>query len=120
MSSMNCPSCHTLLGATATECPNCGGKRTMTRLHRGSPDRMLAGVCAALSERYGFDLTLMRALLVLLTLMSVGQVFWAYVAVWCVTPPTAKGVAPISRLFDAISGIFGGNRQAVERRPSAF
>jgi len=61
------------------------------RPHEG---RMLAGVCAGVANRWGLDVTLVRIVAVVLTLVS-GVGLAAYVAAWLLTP-SADGPAPLA------------------------
>jgi phage shock protein PspC (stress-responsive transcriptional regulator) len=55
---------------------------------------MIAGVCSGIAQRWGFDVTLVRIVTVVLTLFSgVGVV--AYVLTWLLTPST-EGPAPLT------------------------
>ncbi len=56
-------------------------------LSRPRSGRMIAGVCAAFSRAYGWDVTLIRILLVVATLLTaVGFGVLAYVIAWIVIP----------------------------------
>lgn len=74
--------------------------------------RMVAGVCAGISERWHLDVTLVRIIAVVLALMSgVGLV--AYVAAWLLTP-SVDGPAPLaagSPLATSVAGRRGGARR---------
>jgi phage shock protein C len=55
--------------------------------------RKVAGVCAAFARAYGWDLNLVRLVLVLLVFFGGGGVL-AYVICWIVIPEEPVGVAP--------------------------
>ena len=54
-------------------------------------DRKIAGVCAAFARAYGWDLNLVRLVLVLLVLFGGGGLL-AYVICWIVIPEDPAGV----------------------------
>lgn len=55
-------------------------------LYRPREGRMIAGVCAGFALRYGWDLTIVRLVLVLSVLFGVGVPFLAYLIAWVVMP----------------------------------
>ena len=55
-------------------------------LLRPRSGRMVAGVCAAFARTYGWNVTLFRILLVVLTPFHLGLGFLAYVVAWIVIP----------------------------------
>lgn len=59
---------------------------TTPRLTRSRNDRWLSGVCGGLAARYGWDPTLVRVLVLVLTLVGFGSVAVAYVVLWLVVP----------------------------------
>jgi len=64
---------------------------------------MVAGVCAGIAQRWGFDLTLVRIITVVLTLVS-GVGLAVYLAAWLLTP-SSDGPAPLrpdSRLAQSV------------------
>lgn len=58
----------------------------LTRLQRPRASRMVAGVCAGLARQYGWDLTWVRVLTVLISVFSSGAGVVAYVVFWIVMP----------------------------------
>jgi phage shock protein PspC (stress-responsive transcriptional regulator) len=54
-------------------------------LFRSESDRMIAGVCAGIAEHFDIDLTIVRVLWILLTLMGFSGVF-VYLILWLVIP----------------------------------
>ncbi len=54
---------------------------TLTRPRRG---KILAGVCAALSERFGIPKFLVRLGFILFGLFGIGEI--AYIALWIIIP----------------------------------
>ena len=56
-------------------------------LRRSRRDRMIAGVCAGLAHHFGLDVTLMRVLYVLVSILSVGfPGTLVYIILWIVIP----------------------------------
>lgn len=65
------------------------------RLTRNKRDGMVAGVCAGIASRYGYDVGLVRLIAVLLTVLTSGMGLLIYVAAW-VLIPAADAPAPAS------------------------
>ncbi|HWM03228.1 MAG TPA: PspC domain-containing protein [Actinophytocola sp.] len=57
----------------------------MTTLTRPQSQKMIAGVCAGLAERYGWKVGTVRLLFVLSCLLP-GPQFIAYIALWVLMP----------------------------------
>ena len=56
-------------------------------LHRSRRNRMLAGVCGGLAEALGWDVTMVRILYVLLSILSAGfPGTLVYIVLWVVVP----------------------------------
>lgn len=55
-------------------------------LYRPRERRAIAGVCAGFSQRYGWDLTIVRLVLVLSVLFGAGVPLLAYVIAWVIMP----------------------------------
>lgn len=86
-------------------CPNCSQSQS-TVLHRDVPGRMLAGVCAALAQHMGWNVSLVRILFVISVAFTGGLVFWVYAAAWAMTPFGANDKSPMTRLIDTIGSLF--------------
>lgn len=56
--------------------------RRLTRSH----DRVLGGVCSGLADFLGVDVTLVRVLAVIGTLLGFGTIALAYVVLWVLLP----------------------------------
>jgi phage shock protein C len=56
------------------------------RLVRRTDDRMIGGVCAGLADRLGLDVTLVRLLTVLITVLGFGSVIIAYLVALVIVP----------------------------------
>jgi phage shock protein PspC (stress-responsive transcriptional regulator) len=59
---------------------------TPRSLYRNPSDKMVAGVCGGLADFLGVDATLVRVLWVVLTLITGGGGFLAYIALWALLP----------------------------------
>jgi signal transduction histidine kinase len=62
------------------------GPGTSGPLRRGREDRLAGGVAAGLAERTGFDVTAVRLVLVVATLLTIGWAAVAYVLAWLLVP----------------------------------
>jgi phage shock protein PspC (stress-responsive transcriptional regulator) len=87
-----CQQCGNALHGTARFCSNCGAAvavpqptpaRPLIRPHAG---RAIGGVCMALAQSNGWDVTLVRILAVLGFFFSGGLVGVAYIAAWIGIP----------------------------------
>jgi phage shock protein PspC (stress-responsive transcriptional regulator) len=56
------------------------------RLVRRTDDRMIGGVCAGLADHLGLDVTLVRLLTVLVTVLGLGSVVIAYLVALVIIP----------------------------------
>ena len=54
------------------------------RLVRPQQGKMIAGVCAGLSQRFGIDVTLLRILFVVFALVGAAEII--YIILWIVVP----------------------------------
>ena len=87
-----CQSCGTTLHAQARFCTKCGATVTGPRPIPGRPlirprvGRNIAGVCLALAQANGWDVTLVRILTVVGFIFSSGLVGIAYLAAWVGIP----------------------------------
>ena len=57
----------------------------MNELVRPRQGRMIAGVCAAIAHRFGWNTTLVRVLTVIAVLFA-GLSLWVYLLLWLVIP----------------------------------
>ena len=76
-----CSSC----GAACAPTANPADYPPPTRLYRSRNDRMVAGVCSGIAQHYGWDVTLVRLVLVLCCLCG-GTGVLAYFIAWIVIP----------------------------------
>jgi len=70
------------------------------RFYRSREDKVIAGICGGLAERFGWEPILIRALALIL-LFTVGVVLPVYLVIWILTPKAPYGRAPISPEEDA-------------------
>ena len=72
------------------------------RFYRSREDKVIAGVCGGLAERFGWEPILVRILVVLMTVFAFGPMMLIiYIATWMITPRRPIGTAPISPEEDA-------------------
>lgn len=70
--------------------PQYAGGRPLVRPRAG---RQIAGVCLALSQTYGWDVTAVRIIAVVAFLLSSGLLGAAYIAAWVGIPEEPGGVS---------------------------
>ncbi|MBB6674986.1 PspC domain-containing protein [Cohnella nanjingensis] len=68
----------------------------MRKLYRSTRDRKLFGVCGGLSEYLGVDATLLRILLIIVTVFSAGSVVFVYIIAGFVIPREPYGGGPFA------------------------
>jgi phage shock protein C len=101
---MLCNECKVRVNQGAAFCSGCGKPMAFEAgygpfwgrqgsLMRPRVGRKIAGVCAGFALQYGFDVTLLRILLVLVVVMGAGTPLIAYIAAW-VLMPEAPFVVP--------------------------
>ena len=61
----------------------------MARLVR-SRNKMIAGVCAGVAEYFGWSVSKVRLVWLLLALMTIGTMFVFYIVLWFVMPDAAS------------------------------
>ncbi|HWL96236.1 MAG TPA: PspC domain-containing protein [Nocardioidaceae bacterium] len=69
-----------------TEQPSGPSTTPQKRLTRSRDDRMISGVCGGLAEYFGVDSTLVRILVVVLTVLGFGTLLIAYIVGWILIP----------------------------------
>lgn len=78
------------------------GSPNPKRYYRSRSDKVIAGVCGGLAERFGWEPILIRILAVLLTLFMFGPMMLIiYLVVWMITPRHPIGGQTISPEEDA-------------------
>jgi len=94
---MNCAACGNVVNADAKFCSACGQAvassyvppvppQAMPPLVRPQFGRAIAGVCAGFAQHFGWDVTLVRVLLVIAVLLGAGSPILAYIVAWIVMP----------------------------------
>ena len=108
---MTCTGCGTVANVDSQFCSNCGRMMTTSqygpaqaqrsdKLVRPRAGRWLAGVCAGFAQRYGWDVSMIRLVVVLAHVVGVGTPFLAYLIAWIVMPneqlalPMRSGAGP--------------------------
>jgi phage shock protein C len=100
---MYCSHCGNQIADGANFCAKCGAavqgapaaEPSHSKLERPWANRKIAGVCAAFAQAYGWDLTLVRLIAVLLAFFGCGGVL-GYVIAWACIPDEPKHVAASS------------------------
>jgi phage shock protein C len=91
-----CTRCGNGLPAGAHYCSNCGAAAPTGQvgrpLIRPRVGRQIAGVCLAMAQRYGWDVTAVRIFAVLALVFSSGLIALAYLAAWIGIPEEPPGV----------------------------
>ncbi len=89
---MYCGGCGQEAGMGARFCPKCGRAMqfapvgTWDGLVRPRMNRKIAGVCAGLSARYGWDLAMVRLITILAAVFLPPMAEIAYVVLWIALP----------------------------------
>ena len=65
------------------------------RFYRSRNDSVIAGVCGGIAERFGWDVTLIRIIAIVLAL-SGGAAIIAYIVAMVIVPKEPRGRAPVS------------------------
>ncbi|MEL7480145.1 MAG: envelope stress response membrane protein PspC [Pseudomonadota bacterium] len=65
------------------------------RFYRSREDKVIAGVCGGLAERFGWEPILVRVLAVIL-LFTVGFILPVYIVIWMLTPYAPRGSRPLT------------------------
>ncbi len=103
-----CPKCSCEIQSGARFCSACGERVApayvpvheqvaQAGLVRPLQGRAIAGVCAGFAQRYGWDVTIVRLVLVLSVLIGCGSPVIAYIIAWVVMPnePLFAAVPPV-------------------------
>jgi phage shock protein C len=99
---MFCSSCGKQLESTSHFCSNCGAPSAPyiypprpTPITRSREYRAIGGVCAGLAIYYGWDISVVRIITLVLA-FSTGLGFIAYLVAWMVIPEAPLTVPPTS------------------------
>lgn len=65
----------------------------LRKLQRPSDDCMIAGVCAAIAEFFGLDVSRVRIATLVLILFG-GLSIWVYILLWIIIPAAPKRLKP--------------------------
>ena len=111
---MNCTACGKGLNYGSRFCSNCGQAvpepsftppaqpyAPYQRIVRPLYGRMIGGVCAGLAQHFGWDVALVRVVLVVLVFFGCGTPILAYFIAWIVIPnePYAFPPAPYAQTY---------------------
>ncbi len=110
---MYCPSCGRSADESVRFCPNCGaqigggfvppgaayatGAYPEGKLVRPRYPRMIGGVCSAFALQYGWDVTVVRLVTVVIALFTSGIGALAYLAAWVIIPEAQYALPPQAR-----------------------
>lgn len=99
---MFCTSCGSQTLSGDRYCRHCGSplapgveRPAPARLVRIRSQKKLGGVCAGFAEYMNLDVTLMRLLVVLLTILTGGVLLIAYIVAWIVMPEGEYPPVPV-------------------------
>ncbi len=117
---MNCAACGNMVNADARFCSSCGQSvassyvppvpppQATMPLVRPQFGRVIAGVCAGFAQHYGWDVVLVRLVLVAAVLLGFGTPVLAYGVAWIVMPEGPFFVPQP----DAVQSATGGSQTA--------
>jgi phage shock protein C len=71
------------------------GTKTLVRSRK---DRMLAGVCAGVADYFGIDVTLIRVVVAVVSLMTGGAGVLAYLVAWLIIPEEGENTSMAGNL----------------------
>jgi phage shock protein C len=98
---MFCANCGHEFAPNSNFCSACGASAIRaaqaTRIVRPRHPRMIAGVCSGIAIHYGWDITLLRIIVVITTILTGGFMLIAYLAAWLVIPDALYALPPQSR-----------------------
>ncbi|MFC6198100.1 envelope stress response membrane protein PspC [Ponticaulis profundi] len=74
------------------------GSPNPKRLYRSTSDRVIAGVCGGIAERFGWEPTLVRVFTVAAFFFFAGPLMiLAYILMWIITPKRPRSARPLSK-----------------------
>lgn len=106
METKTCAFCQTEMSTLSGKCPNCHARQPGYTMHRGHEDKVLAGVCAGLSEQFGIDAVIIRIFFGIAGLVSLGTVFWAYLLLWALMPERPGAISPAAKFTRKLKNAF--------------
>lgn len=78
------------------------GSPNPKRFYRSREDKVIAGICGGLAERFGWEPVLVRVLAVLAVLFGLAPIaITGYVVIWMITPRRPFSLASVSPEEDA-------------------
>lgn len=89
---MYCSRCGRQIEPGSSFCPSCGTavagppQAARSGLMRPRHGRLLAGVCAAFAQGYGWDISLVRVVATVILFISAGLAALAYFILWIIIP----------------------------------
>ena len=89
---MFCPQCGNQSVSNSTFCSSCGAGLSFdaatvrARLVRPRQPRMLAGVCSGIAIHFGWDISLVRIVFLVLTCVTVCCAVFFYIGAWIILP----------------------------------
>lgn len=102
-----CRACAMDIRQEATRCPHCRTWQDAGQsMHRGHPERTLAGVCAALGHQFNLDVALVRVLFLVALVVTGGSAAGLYLLLWVFTPAGPGQKAPVVRFVDGVVNAF--------------
>ena len=114
---MNCAACGNAVSADARFCSACGQATTSSYVPPVPPSaaalpplvrpqfgRVIAGVCAGFAQHYGWDVVVVRLVLVAAVLLGFGTPILAYAVAWIVMPEGPYFVPEAPAQTNATSG----------------
>jgi phage shock protein C len=81
------------------------GRRVLVRIRDG---RMLAGVCAGVADYFGLDVTLVRAIWAVVSVITGGLGVLAYLVAWIVIPDEGQKSSLAENMFGKKQDSYSG------------
>jgi phage shock protein PspC (stress-responsive transcriptional regulator) len=105
---MFCAHCGNQYPAESNFCSACGASgvraayaaSSQARIVRPRYPRMIAGVCSGIAIYNGWDIGLLRVLVVIATILTGGIVLVGYIAAWLLIPDALYALPPSGRQND--------------------